>query len=66
MAHADHALRAIRVLKCRRKSVDSGASDGISGWSSSALGKAQIQVDGAQIQLDYARNTAVPIFGRFA
>ena len=57
---ADHVLRAIRALKCRRKSADFGVSDGISDRSSSALGKAQIQLDGAQIQLDYAGRDTDP------
>jgi hypothetical protein len=41
-------------LNCLRKIVDFGASDGGSGRSSSDLGKVKIQLDLAQIQLEYA------------
>jgi hypothetical protein len=51
----EYFLSAIGALKCHRKSGDSGVSDERFQRANSGLGKAQIQLDGAQIQLGFAK-----------
>ena len=60
----EYFLSAIGALKCHRKSGDSGVSDERFRRANSGLGKAQIQLDGAQIQLGFAHWRRRFDFGR--